>query len=162
MVVHPFSNLMNKWIFLIYISVWICQSLYMNLFITSMYLVWTCGSSTKEIILPHLEYIGEFIFRNTRCFGLCFCIIVKFIKVQLSHPSLWTSHTYNQLLFFFLNIQGFLVRWSSTLFQIEWMNIFHLHHCVWMSIFIYELVYIVYVPCVDVWFVHSGNHLTPS
>ena len=66
LVVHPFSNLMNEWIFLIYISVWICQSLYMNLFITSMYLVWTCGSSTKEIILPCLKYIGEFLFTSPK------------------------------------------------------------------------------------------------
>ena len=66
MVVHPFSNLINEWVFLIYISVWICQSLYMNLFITSMYLVWTCGSSTKEIILPRLKYIGEFLFTSPK------------------------------------------------------------------------------------------------
>ena len=42
------------------------QSLYMNLFITSMCLVWTCGSSTEEIILPRLEYIGEFLFTSPK------------------------------------------------------------------------------------------------
>ena len=31
-----------------------------------MYLVWTCGSSTKEIILPRLKYIGEFLFTSPK------------------------------------------------------------------------------------------------
>ena len=38
----------------------------MNLFITSMSLAWTCGSSTKEIILPRLKYIGEFLFTSPK------------------------------------------------------------------------------------------------
>ena len=66
LVVHPFSNSMNEWIFLIYIIVFECQSLYMNLFITSMSLAWTCGSSTQEIILPCLKYIGEFLFTSPK------------------------------------------------------------------------------------------------
>ena len=41
--------------------------------------------------------------------------------------------------FLFLNIQGFLVRWSSTLFQIELMKISHLHQC--LNAFIYERLY---------------------
>ena len=66
LVVHPFSNSMNEWIFLIYIIVFECQSLYMNLFITSMSLAWTCGLSTQEIILPRLKYIGEFLFTSPK------------------------------------------------------------------------------------------------
>ena len=42
------------------------KSLYMNLFITSMSLVWTCGSSTQEIILPRLKYIGEFLLTSPK------------------------------------------------------------------------------------------------
>ena len=100
LVVHPFSNLMNEWIFLIYIIVFECQSLYMNLFISSMSLVWTCGSSIQEIILPRLKYIGEFLFtspKQSKMDLLC----------SLSGARLWTTsvewfpsnfHPYTKLL----------------------------------------------------------------
>ena len=40
--------------------------MYELLFIMSISLVWTCGSSTQEIILPRLKYIGEFLFTSPK------------------------------------------------------------------------------------------------
>ena len=96
--------------------------------------------------------------------ALFWLLLFKFIQVQLSRLSLWTSLIYDQLyLHNFLWVFWTLVVHPSLSSMNEWMFSIFTFHYVWirlkLNIWILFTLSIIFMA---VWFVHLGNHFISS